>query len=80
VAQQANDASGVKALAFDVFGTVVGWNGSVLREVKAHYIITTLSNSSTRLLVNSAGTTIRTSRANRSSRCMQRPLHISWTS
>ncbi len=30
-----SDASGVKALVFDVFGTVVDWHGSVAREVRA---------------------------------------------
>ena len=29
------DAGGVKALTFDVFGTVVDWHGSVAREVRA---------------------------------------------
>ena len=29
------DLSAVKALTFDVFGTVVDWHGSVAREVRA---------------------------------------------
>ncbi len=29
-----NAAAGVKALTFDVFGTVVDWRGSIAREVR----------------------------------------------
>jgi 2-haloacid dehalogenase len=32
---QSADVSNIKALAFDVFGTVVDWHGSVAREVRA---------------------------------------------
>src|SRR5215212_3190504 len=31
----ANGSDGMKALTFDVFGTVVDWHGSVAREVRA---------------------------------------------
>jgi 2-haloacid dehalogenase len=34
MSRPANDAHGVKALTFDVFGTVVDWHGSVAREVR----------------------------------------------
>src|SRR6476661_1187064 len=32
--EPSSDAAGVKALTFDVFGTVVDWHGSVAREVR----------------------------------------------
>jgi 2-haloacid dehalogenase len=35
MADQASDIRGVKALTFDVFGTVADWHGSVAREVRA---------------------------------------------
>src|ERR687895_1550873 len=31
----ATDENGIKALTFDVFGTVVDWHGSVARQVRA---------------------------------------------
>ena len=34
MAEPSPDAAGVKALTFDVFGTVVDWHGSVAREVR----------------------------------------------
>ena len=33
--EKVNDADKIKVLAFDVFGTVVDWHGSIAREVDA---------------------------------------------